>query len=709
MKSSVPMSFRSKLVLCLLAIGSVPLVVLSLIALRSANTLNTSIEAAHESASRTAMELIDRSLFERYGDVQAFGVNHAIYDRASWYKVGDKENPIVAAMNDYVKLYGIYDLTLATDLEGRPIAVNSQNARGETIDTAAFYTRNYKDTAWFQAAIKGEFVSSPTLNGTAVTGPWSDEDVSRLKKNDALVIGFTALIHDQAGKVIGIWHNRADFGFIEDILKASQASMANDGFKTADIRLIDGRGQVLTEYDPHGTGSQEFRRDRSVVLKLNYVEAGVKNAQESIAGRSGVGRFIPPGETVEHVGGYSPSRGALGFPGLHWSVLTAVKADEADAVLNRTRYLLIAVSVVSLVVLAGAAIWLAISLSRPILAALENIRLGGEDISGNAKQVATSATGLAESASEQAASLEETAASLEEMASMTRRNAESSSQARDIATHAREAADHGASQMHAMQKAMADIRAASEEITKILKTIDEIAFQTNILALNAAVEAARAGEAGAGFAVVAEEVRALAQRCTSAAKETAAKIDASVHKSQQGVQISADVASSFDKIQEQFRRLDALVGEISTSSAEQSKGVEEINRAVTQMDKITQSNAASSEENAAAAEELNARSADLRSTVGTLFVRLGGRREGDPSGLSGDPQPNGKRLADSRTQPVTAKIEVAKPSAYKAAARTPGRGVNRVTTTSAPSTGAAKGSVTTANAKADLDKFFETS
>jgi methyl-accepting chemotaxis protein len=231
---------------------------------------------------------------------------------------------------------------------------------------------------------------------------------------------------------------------------------------------------------------------------------------------------------------------------------------------------------------------------------------------------------LAQGSGEQAASLEETSASLEEMASMTKRNAENAAKANELAREARAAADKGAEDMQAMNQAMEAIKISSDDIAKIIKTIDEIAFQTNILALNAAVEAARAGEAGMGFAVVADEVRSLAQRSANAAKETATKIDGAILKTTQGVQFSRKVGAALNDIVTKIRQVDDLVSEVAGASREQTQGITQLNSAIGQMDKVTQSNAASAEESAGAALELNSQSDLMKKSVAKLTQLVGG-------------------------------------------------------------------------------------
>ena len=240
---------------------------------------------------------------------------------------------------------------------------------------------------------------------------------------------------------------------------------------------------------------------------------------------------------------------------------------------------------------------------------------------------------LAETAAVQAASLQETSSSLTEIASMTQQNAENAQMAKDLASDTRSAAEAGASEMVEMSAAMAEIKSSSNNIAEIIDTIDEIAFQTNLLALNAAVEAARAGQAGAGFAVVAEEVRRLAQRSADAARETAAKIKDSMQKSERGVEINSEVAEQLKKIVSKVREMDQIVGQIAAASKEQSVGIGQVTHAVSSMQEGTQSNATSAQESAQAAGKLTEQVQAVENSTHDLMALVGsGAAEGATSG-----------------------------------------------------------------------------
>jgi methyl-accepting chemotaxis protein len=204
---------------------------------------------------------------------------------------------------------------------------------------------------------------------------------------------------------------------------------------------------------------------------------------------------------------------------------------------------------------------------------------------------------------------------MEEISSMTRQNTASIERTKSLGNEARAAAEKGVQEMARMTAAMLAIKAASGEISKIIKTIDEIAFQTNILALNAAVEAARAGEAGAGFAVVADEVRGLARRSAEAARETAQRIEDSVRKSEDGFTISRGVSTILEDILERVRGVDELVAQAAGSSREQHQGIDQVNKSIAQMDQVTQASAASTEETASAAASLEDEARRLATVV----------------------------------------------------------------------------------------------
>ncbi|HSW51570.1 MAG TPA: methyl-accepting chemotaxis protein [Bryobacteraceae bacterium] len=336
----------------------------------------------------------------------------------------------------------------------------------------------------------------------------------------------------------------------------------------------------------------------------------------------------------------------------------AASVKTGEAVSSRSRWISFILIGVCLVV-GGVVLCVVRNISSVLRRLAGEMGEGADQVASAASQVSASSQSLAQGSSEQAASLEETSASSEEINSMARKNTENSRSATDLVAQSQQKFVQTNQSLSEMVVAMNEINASSDKIGKIIKVIDEIAFQTNILALNAAVEAARAGEAGMGFAVVADEVRNLAQRCAQAAKDTAALIEESIAKSNDGKVKVDQVASAISAITAEQTKVKTLVDEVNLGSQEQARGIEQIGKAIGQMEQVTQKTAANAEESAAAAEELTAQSQTLRDIVEQLTAMVGGGEAQDGSGR----RPRAGRSKPPAQKPAVATHRPGRPAA----------------------------------------------
>ena len=315
-------------------------------------------------------------------------------------------------------------------------------------------------------------------------------------------------------------------------------------------------------------------------------------------------------------------------------------AREAE---SQSRIVILSGAVVSIIV----CILLGLMITRTINKQLNNIAItlgdGARMVVAASGQVAATSLSQAQGSSEQAAALEETAAALEEMASMAGRNSNSANAADKLMHDTNEVVHEAGSNMQALYQAIEQITNTSDEMAKIVRTINEIAFQTNLLALNAAVEAARAGDAGSGFAVVADEVRSLALRTAEAAHSTSSMIDQNIDKIGQLSDLMEVTTRAFGQVRDSSKKVASIVEEIATASAEQTKGVEQINQAMNEMDQRIQQTASVAEESASAAEELNAQAASTNDMVQGLMAIIGGANKKDVSNNHKAPGADGGR------------------------------------------------------------------
>ena len=413
-------------------------------------------------------------------------------------------------------------------------------------------------------------------------------------------------------------------------------------FSDSHVRDVKvGRTGYIAITDSHGITLAHKNAD--IVLKMNIGE--VDWGRQALAQKNGRLDYEFSGES--RVAHFATSEK------MGWLILAILPKSEIAQNLSGIRNAAFeyGLGAIALVVVA---VWMATGrLVHQVRSIAASMATGAEQTTAAARQVSGSSQSLAEGASEQAASLEETSSSLEEMASMSQKNAEQAERCRSWMGEAKAVVEEVDKLLDQTAVSIQEINRSSEATSKVIKTIEEIAFQTNILALNAAVEAARAGEAGMGFAVVAEEVRNLAQRCAQAAKETGTLIESATTAAREGSQLTVSTHEAFKRNMVNSAKVGRAVEEIAAAVKEQSQGISQINTAVSQMDKVTQSNAANAEESAAAAEELNAQADTMKQSVAKLLQLVEGGNHGT---AKPSVQAERKPIAGSttpRTRPAT--------------------------------------------------------
>ncbi len=309
-------------------------------------------------------------------------------------------------------------------------------------------------------------------------------------------------------------------------------------------------------------------------------------------------------------------------------------------------------------------VFLSRSVSEPIRHIVENLDKGIDGIRTACDQVSASGQSLADGASRQSVSIQQTSSSLEEISAMTRQNSDHASEADRLMKESHQIIQKANTSMSGLIESMQDISKSGEETSKIVKSIDEIAFQTNLLSLNAAVEAARAGEKGAGFAVVADEVRNLAMRSADAAKNTAVLIEGITKKIASGSKLVHKTNEAFADVSGSSTKVGELVAEIAAASAEQFHGIEEVNRAVAEMDKIVQQNAADAEESAGNSYEMNAQIRHIRTMIDDLSGLVHGFSEKQPQMIE-EPRKSEKTETKALPKSPSKRIEHEKPKLPK--------------------------------------------
>ena len=575
-------NLRNKIMIPTIALIVVALTVVSAISyFKSSHALKGAIEQQISYVSASITKQFSLWVKDRKSDIKGFSEQLLFRDiaRASFsdQKLQEQANAQLAMLS---RNFGYYDVIVVTNTRGETVACSNAKNVG---------TMNLSDRQYFKESMTGAISVSDVI-------------LSKSSGNPIFVVSAPIRENDT---IVGVFVGALDLSYCGKTFVAP-VKVGESGY----VYVTDDKGLILI----HPT------KENILKLDITNYDFGRQMTQQ----KNGIISYNWKG--VDKIVAFSQEKE------LKWIIASTANIDEIFAPVISIGYMSLIIAISTVVLACMVLFMIARSIALPVNRIINGLNDSSSQVDSASGQVAAASQSLAEGVAQQASGIEETSAALEELTSMTKQNAENASQADSLMKDTSRVVHKANDSMGDLKTSMADISKASSETSKIIKTIDEIAFQTNLLALNAAVEAARAGETGAGFAVVAEEVRSLAMRSAEAAKNTAGLIEDTVTKVQRGSGLLNSTSDDFNAVADNVQKVENIIDEIAVASGEQSEGIDQIAKTIIEMEQVTQLSAANAEESASVSEEMNSQAAQLKSFVGELITLVEGSNEKKGSG-----------------------------------------------------------------------------
>jgi methyl-accepting chemotaxis protein len=569
---------QRKLIIAFLLLGTVPMFMIGILSYsKSSKILVDQANVQMRNLAAKGIEQLESflTIYKMQMDNLCFPLQDAINNMEVGIKIEDGTKEMaLRAFTEYIKRYPAIREVFLLDQEG--------HVKFTTLKDKADLGKESANP-WFQKALGSREVCL------------SEMFVSKEANEPILIMAKTVYGRIDGNKAIAVIATEVSG-------KQVTASLENTKFGEKGYTFIlDREGYVIAH------------PDKTKLFKLNL--SSTDFGKKILSKKNGAMEYVWEGK--ERFSSFQE------YPPMQWVIVSSALKEDILSSINGMRNQFIIIGIVIAGIALVTALLLSLRITRPIHRVVKGLTEGAEQMSSASNQVSQASQQVAQGTGEQASGIEEASSSLEEIGSLTKQNSDSAQQAKAVMTEASQIIKKVQHHMIQMGQAIAEITTLSDETSKIIKTIDEIAFQTNLLALNAAVEAARAGEAGAGFSVVANEVRNLAMRASEAAKNTSHLIENTIKAVKKGNEITHSTQDAFRENIEIAVKHTKLIEEIAAASLEQAQGIEQVAAAVAQMNQVTQANAASAEESASAGEELNAQVEQVKGMIQELIAIAG--------------------------------------------------------------------------------------